>query len=136
MGNQRFDVNNESGLDIDDVVIQFHLAPSLENVVHLGGFAVVVLGRIGDEGHVQVANVGVLVSQGACALAALAAHRWRLIKPAYKITFPGGRRHGKSSCTDAGSTTLAIVSTVSSGSEPAWAAPASIHGPVPDAALD
>src|SRR5262249_37762171 len=42
----RLDVDDGARLDIDHVVVQFHLALALQNVVHLGTLAVIVPHRV------------------------------------------------------------------------------------------
>src|SRR5439155_14350411 len=64
----RLDVHHRPGLNVDHLLVQFHLAPTLKNVVNLGALSVVMLYRVSDEGDVQVAGHAVGARQGTCAL--------------------------------------------------------------------
>ena len=81
----RFDINHRAGLNLYDIVVQFHLATSLQDVVHLSAFAVVVLHGVLDQGHVEVTDRGVREGEWPRALAAFAADRGGVPKAADEV---------------------------------------------------
>src|SRR5262249_55553723 len=96
VGGVRLDVHHRAGLHLYHVVVHFHLAATLQDVVNLGAFAVVVLHRILDEGDVKVAHRRVGGGQRPRALPARAGDRGRVLEATDEVAPGGGRRHARS----------------------------------------
>lgn len=69
-------VNHCSGFNINHIFIQFHLAPTLKNIVNLCTLAMVVLGGILDGCHVQITCQTIGSRYYAGALSAWAWNGW------------------------------------------------------------
>ena len=69
-------VNHCSGFNINHIFIQFHLAPTLKNIVNLCTLALVVLGGILDGCHVQITCQTIGSRYYAGALSAWAWNGW------------------------------------------------------------
>src|SRR5438552_8606925 len=91
----RLDVDDRARLDLDHVVVQFHLAPALQNVVTLSALLVIVPGGVLDEGHVEVADGGLWVGERPRALAAFAPDSGSILKSTDEITLAGNGTHGR-----------------------------------------
>ena len=52
----RFDENDGARFHVHDFIVQFHVAVTFQDIVHLAAQLMVVALGIGDEGDVQVAN--------------------------------------------------------------------------------
>src|SRR5690348_6964174 len=77
-----FDVDYHAGLHIDHVAGQFHLATTLQNVVHLSALLVVVPDGVGYEGDVQVTGRSIRTGERPRALSAGTGNRRSVLKAA------------------------------------------------------
>ena len=93
-------VNYGSGFNINHIFIQFHLAPTLKNIVNLCTLAMVVLGGILDGCHVQITSQTIGSRYYAGALSAWAWNGWSCFSAEYSITLGSAGSHGKTFQSD------------------------------------
>jgi hypothetical protein len=90
------DENEHPGLNFDDVIVEFQVSCPFEDVIQLGASLVVVLHRVGDEGHVKVGRGRVLMCEDPGALAAGTGDDRGLGLASDDVTRPGTMRGGDS----------------------------------------
>ena len=90
----RLNVDHHSRFDVDEVVVQFHPAVALQDVIHLGGVAVVVFRRVANKRDMETARGRLGKSKRARALAAFALDGGSVLEAADEVTLADSSFHG------------------------------------------